>query len=300
MNFETALRLAGLRPREIAADGKWRRCATDDKPRKRNGAYKLALNGGRGWWRNWACDDALNVWDKAGEIEHVVDHEAQRRWRDQERQRRISAMRAARDFWSSSMRLVAPHPYIANKGLSQLGCSGLRWRGGLLVVPVWVGDWIVSVQTISAEGDKRFWPGAPVKAGCYVLERTRPAVTVLVEGLATGLAVFQSLREARVVVCFDAGNLVAVVGRIQPAGSVVIAADNDHKTAVRTGVNPGLEKACSAAALIDCGIAYPTGIEGSDWADALREWGEGASKRIEREIKAHVRYVRREIAEAPS
>jgi putative DNA primase/helicase len=99
------------------------------------------------------------------------------------------------------------------------------------------------------------------------------------------------VRQARVIVAFDAGNLLAVVDRIKPAGSVVIAADNDHGTQAKRGVNPGLEKARNAADLIGCGVAYPQGIEGSDFADMLKELGEGAARRLERAVLAQARYV---------
>ena len=171
--------------------------------------------------------------------------------------------------------------------------SALRTLDGLLVVPVWHGDWIISIQTISQDGQKRFWAGAPVKAGAYVLHRPNAAVTAICEGLATGLAVYQCVRHASVIVAFDAGNLLPVIERIRPSGSVVVIADNDHKTAKRIGVNPGIEAAKNAASLIDAGVVWPTGIEGSDYADALREIGEGASRRIEREILAAARYVMR-------
>ena len=295
MTFEQALRSSGLRPRDVVADGKWRRCATDDKPKKRNGAYCLHSDG-RGFWRNWATDLELNSWRDERATVRPVDQARLDAQRDRERSYRIQAMRSARAFWGNARPLNRIHPYVDRKGLSPLGCAGLRQHDGLLVSPVWLGDWIISVQTIRPEGEKRFWPGAPVKAGAYVLRRDRSAVTVLVEGLATGLAVFQAVRQASVIVCFDAGNILPVVQRIKPTGSVCIAADNDHKTEVRTGTNPGLQKARNAAELIGCGVAHPRGIEGSDWADYLIEHGEGAARRIEREILAGSRYVQ----EAPS
>lgn len=260
-------------PRDVIADDRWHRCATESKPRKRNGAYRLALDGRIGWFRDWALHDGVQTW-RAGEDTEVrkVDESKLKAAREQERIRRLAAMRGAREFWAAAKPAASLHPYLANKRLTALGCVGLRVSGELLVVPVWNGEWLVSVQTINAEGDKRFWPGAPVKGGYYVIERKGAALTVFCEGLATGLAVYQSMRSARVVVCFDAGNLVPVVERMQLAGAVVIAADNDHATAARTGINPGLKKAQEAAQAIGCGIAYPEGIEGSDWADALIEW----------------------------
>jgi len=283
VRFEDALRISGLMPTSVIADDRWHRCATESKPRKRNGAYRLALDNAIGWFRDWALHEGVQTWraDETTQV-RVVDARKLRADRERERARRIASMRAARDFWNAAHPMRALHPYIAAKKLSPQGCAGLRVSGRHLVVPVWNGEWIVSVQTIDEAGEKRFWPGAPVKAGCFFLERKGAALTVVCEGLATGLAVYQSMRVARVVVAFDAGNLLPVVQRIKPAGSVVIAADNDHETEARIGVNPGIRKAQEAAEAIGCGVAYPEGIAGSDWADALIEWTVEADPRSRR------------------
>lgn len=291
MSFRAALMAAGLRPRDIVDDGKWRRCPTDDKPRKRNGAYVLHPDG-RGYWRNWALDAELNEWrDDRATSARRIDPTMLQRQRDAERAARIRAMRGAREFWNDSHALSLPHPYIANKGLSPLGCAGLRVNDGLLVVPVLHREWVVSVQTITPSGEKRFWPGAPVKGGHFAIERQRPSLTCICEGMATGLAIYQSVPQARVVVAFDAGNLLPVVMGLRPAGSVVIVADNDHGTMARRGFNPGLDKARNAAEAIGCGVAYPQGIEGTDVADALKEWGLGGAKRVQRLVLAGAKYV---------
>lgn len=295
MSFENAIRAAGLHPRDVVADGKIRRCATESKPGKRNGWYVLHPDG-HGAWGDWTSGTgaALGTWKDESAATQAISPavlERQRQQRECERTDRIKAMRSAREFWRRASPFVGLHPYLARKGLSPLGCSSLRVYLDKLVVPVWHGDWLISVQTITEDGEKRFWPGAPVKAGCFVMDRPRAAVTVFVEGLATGLAVFQSVHQARVVVCFDAGNLLPVVQRLQPTGSVCIGADNDHKTMAKRGMNPGIEKAANAADLIGCGVAYPEGIEGSDWADAMVQWGARAGKRIEREILAKAKYV---------
>lgn len=291
LTFEQAMRLSGLLPRAIIADGKWRRCPTEDHPRKRNGAYILHPDG-RGYWRNWALDDGVNAWadDNATQAK-PMDMERIKAQRDRERQYRIQSVRSARQFWNNSRPLSLPHAYIAKKGLLPLGCAGLRVNDGLLVIPVMLGESLVSVQTIDAEGSKKFWPGAPVKSGSFILHRDRFAITIFCEGLATGLALFQSVKNARVIVCFNAGNLLDVTAYLKPTGSVVFAADNDHRTKVLRGFNPGIEKATNAAELIGAGVAYPEGIEGSDWDDWLREIGEGAARKLERLILSKARYV---------
>lgn len=290
MSFDQAMQSSGLMPGAIVADGRWRRCKTIDKPKHRNGAYVLYPDG-RGYWRNWATDSDLNHWkDERAQLAPRVDPAEIERRRGDERLYRINAMRSARARWSEATPMRGVHPYIERKGLSAAGCAGLRVWGDALVVPVYFGASLTSIQTINADGEKRFWPGAPVKAGAYVMRRPNAAVTAICEGLATGLAIYQCVRHASVIVAFDAGNLLPVVERLKPTGNVVFCADNDHGTQERRGINPGIEKAQNAAELIGAGVAYPKGIKGTDWADALAEWPNGA-RRIEREILAGARYV---------
>ena len=295
MSFEQSMRADGLMPSDIVADGRIRRCKTDAHPSKRNGWYVLHADG-RGAWGDWASGSgsALGHWHDAQATLRAADPAAQeriKRQREQERAHRIQAMRSARAFWHQARPLNRPHPYIERKGLSPLGCAGLRQHDGLLVVPVWAGEWITSVQTITAEGEKRFWYGAPVDSGAYALRRDRAAVTVFAEGLSTALAIFQSVRAASVVCCFNAGNLLKAAQAYKPHGSVVIAADHDHGPLMRRGFNPGLDAARKVADLIGCGVAYPQDIEGTDWCDYLKEVGEGAHRKAERAILAAARYV---------
>ncbi len=295
MTFEQALRLAGLMPRDIVPDGKIRRCPTEMSPRKRNGWYVLHPDG-HGAFGDWTTGSgqALGTWKDDNATTQAVSPEVVAKMaaqRDRERQYRIQSVRSARQFWNASNPLNLIHPYIDKKGLLPLGCAGLRTNDGLLVIPVMLGTSLVSVQMIDVDGGKRFWPGAPVNAGCYILHRHQFAITVFCEGLATGLAVFQSVKNARVIVCFNAGNLLPVAQAIKPTGSVVFAADNDWKTKLKRGMNPGIEKAVNAAELIGAGVAYPEGIEGSDFDDFLREYGEGAARKIERLILSKAKYV---------
>lgn len=292
MNFEQAIRSAGLLPRSIIADGKIHRCPTEAKPRSDNGWFALHPDG-HGVWGDWASGEQ-GSWKDANATHRAADPTVQarmKRQRDNDRAYRVRAMRSAREYWAAARPLLRPHKYIGDKGLSQLGCSGLRTHDGLLVVPVWHGQWLISVQTIAPDGEKLFWPGAPVKSGAYVIERKNHALTVITEGLSTGLAVYQSVRNARVVVAFNAGNLFAVADRLKPTGSVCIAADNDWRTLAKIGVNPGIEKARNAAELIGCGVAYPNDIEGTDWADYIKEVGAGAGRKLERAVLAQARYV---------
>lgn len=291
-DFRDAMMAAGLRPRDVPADGEWHRCPTDDKPKKRNGAYKLALDGRAGWYVDFASGMGVVTWHAAGMTSNApIDQSAIVARRARERQDRMAALRRVRAYWGRATPCTRLHPYLERKGLSALGTSGLREHDGHLVVPVWWRDRLISVQTIHPDGTKRFFAGCSVKGGSFSIARKGAAVTVLVEGLATGLAAFQAVRHAAVVVAFDCGNLLPVTQALGLTGSVVFAADNDYQTLAKRGVNPGIQAATNAAELIGAGVAWPKDIEGTDWCDALKEYGEGGARRIERQILAGARYI---------
>ena len=65
--------------------------------------------------------------------------------------------------------------------------------------------------------------------------------------------------------------MVEVAKRLDIHGLALIAADNDHATMDKIGKNPGIDHGELAAAQIGCGITWPDGIQGSDYADMLAE-----------------------------
>jgi putative DNA primase/helicase len=290
MTFLDFCRLHGVIIDTLPPQGVWRRYKTEDKPQHKNGAVKY--EGDFGLVQNHATMDKPEPWHPDAGVDSTPKRDeaaiAARRRKDIEWRER--SIRSAQAYWDQCRPLNRLHPYLERKGLSALGCAGLREHDGVLVVPV-IGDTLISVQSIFPDGAKRFWAGAPVKGGAFILTRARTGLTVLCEGLATGLAIYQSVRHCTVVVAFDCGNLSTVADRLRPQGSVVIAADNDHATQVKTGVNPGLEKARNVAEMYGYGVAAPQGIEGSDWADALKEWGQGAAGKVERAVHAQARLV---------
>lgn len=283
MSFYAALVASGLRPREVIADGRWHRCPTHDKPRKKNGCYLLDPSGTRGVWKNYAVDADWNKWqdETVTPAQRVEIDRRAREMRDREVRKRVASINAMRAHFDVLPPLREGHPYLFNKGLSMLGCNGLRTDGDLLVIPMHLGRALMSFQTITPTGEKKYRYGCPIKGNAYFLTRKGSVVTCLAEGFATGLAVYQSLPNATVVVCFDAGNMVHVARNLRVRGMAVVCADNDWATEGRIGVNTGIQKGTAAADAIGCGIAYPMDIEGTDWADALKEWGSPAKVRIE-------------------
>lgn len=285
--FHAVLTAAGFVLDRVIADGKWHRVKTTDKLKHRNGAYLMRADGAAAWFKNWATDQDFNSWRAAGEIT-----ESQKRQNDamalanQRRQAQYQAdqIKAMRAYWSGLASLRGGHPYLDGKSLDMRGCGDLRIDGELLVIPVKRDGLVMSLQTIAPDGQKRFRTGCPVKGGVYLLDRPGAVLTCFVEGFATGLAVYQSIHQCRVVVCFDSGNLIEVAKHYQGRGLGVVCADNDWQTAIRIGTNPGLDAGRKAADSMGCGIAYPEDIEGSDWADAIAEFGEDARRWVSRKI----------------
>lgn len=292
VDFHTVLVASGFVLDRVIADGRWHRVKTTDKPKHRNGAYLMRVDGSAGFWKNWATDQDFNTWHAQGEIspsaklqnEAMAAAARQRQAKYQADQ--IKAMRA---HWYALPALRGGHPYLTNKVLDMRGCNSLRIDGDLLVIPVMRDGLVMSLQTIAPDGTKRFSTGCPVKGGVFLLDRQQAVLTCFTEGFATGLAVYQSINQCRVVVCFDSSNLVEVAKYYQGNGLGVVCSDNDHATAARIGTNPGLQAGRKAADLLGCGMAYPQDIEGSDWADALVEFGEHARRWVSRKIMQKAR-----------
>ena len=87
--------------------------------------------------------------------------------------------------------------------------------------------------------------------------------------------------------------MIEVSKHYKGIGIGVVCADNDHKTEQRIGSNKGIEAGKKAAENMGCGIAYPEGIKGSDWADAIDEFGPDALRWIARKINMKAKPFRR-------
>jgi putative DNA primase/helicase len=121
------------------------------------------------------------------------------------------------------------HPYLGNKGFP--GELGLVLSGDLLVP---MRDCrtmnILSLQRISAGGDKKFMTGGSTKGAVYVIGRRRNTVCrIFCEGYATGLSIRAALdymrQPAEVWVCFSASNMIYVADKV--GGRRYVVADND-------------------------------------------------------------------------
>jgi len=269
VQFEQFLLSMGLLPREIVP-GKWVRCPTVTHPRSSNGSYKLADDCQVGWAMDFAVQSEPLMWREESKEMPRIDRSAIARRQRQEGLDRQRASREAAEYYMTCEPIRGEHEYLTKKNLTMTGCYGLkRDRAGALIVPMMIGKKLSSLQKICLDGSKRFWPGAVTRGATYTIERAGAPLTILCEGLATGLSLYAAIPAARVVVAFSAGNLIPACDAV-PRGMAVVAADNDYQTAERIGVNPGVRAANQAAEAMGCGVAIPY-CKGTDWNDLYNE-----------------------------
>ncbi|MGY8822158.1 MAG: toprim domain-containing protein [Pseudomonadales bacterium] len=253
----------------------------DDKPGTLNGWYVLHLDGiASGAFGSWKAGGS-STWSsrkpadpmEAEFIRQRVEQARHQREAEQHQRQQAAAIEAQR-LWNTSAPADPLHPYLSAKGCKS---HGLRQRGEVLLVPLYLWRVLVNLQRIAADGDKRFLSGGRVK-GCYspigTLEPGQPLYVC--EGWATGATIHEA-KGAAVACAMNAGNLLEVGRHIQrhyPDSTLIIAGDDDRQTEG----NPGRTAATQAAAALECGLVLPpwSGAEPpslSDFND-LRQWRE--------------------------
>jgi putative DNA primase/helicase len=288
--FRAVLEAAGLQPGDVSADGVLRRCPTVDHPKSQNGAYKLFEDGRGGWFEDHANGTGVQFWAANGaepltEAEresHQKEIEAARVERErQQAEAQAEAVTKARRYLAALPPASDANGYLIRKGVKAV--AGLLADGDSLIVPIKGADGQpISYQRIPPDGKgKRFPKGCPVACGWFAIKGDGGPLAIC-EGIATGLSIYQA-SGGTVLCAFSAGNLAAVARMAQtryPERIIILAADNDTETEARTGKNPGLEAARTAAAAVGGLLAVPEA--GGDFNDlATAEGPEAVKARIE-------------------
>ena len=216
MSFQQFAEAHGLIIDHVYLD-RWVRCATTDKPHKRNGSY--IFDGSQGAVKNWALHEkAIPYFDNNPSVP------LRPRLREQDdtvvKRRKKASDKAA---WILSSRVKDNHPYLAKKGFADI--KGYVWNK-LLVLPMRVGDALVGCQLIDPDGNKRFLSGQRTKGASFCFDNKGPVI--LCEGFATALSIRRVLKSAKrrytLHVCFSASNIVEVAKQFPEC---FIVADND-------------------------------------------------------------------------
>lgn len=220
MMFVQFAALHGLRI-DVPVVGRWVRVPTDDKPMRRNGAYKLL--DGIAFVQNHATMTEVAIWradDAKCKVPAVDIERLKRAEREAAKKRQEAAKRAERIVGQATLET---HPYLAAKGFPD---AVIYVWNSLAVIPMRCAGQIVGCQMIEANGAKKFLPWQASGGAEFVIGGR--GLDVLCEGYATGLSVRAALANlktrARIHVCFSAGNMARIARGLD--GGIVIA-DND-------------------------------------------------------------------------
>ncbi len=262
----------GVAPAAIIGDGKTHRFSTTKNARDNAGEYRFfddrfpagfAKDYRRGIYFTWSARDDATVLSEPERAERakIIRDREQRRQREQ-----AEAARIAQQRWQKAKAAAPAHPYLTRKGVQ---AHGARQEGDALLVAVMDGDELISVQSIAPDGGKLFQLGSRKKGGFFTIGDAGDTI-YLVEGFATG-ATIHELTGGQTIVCFDAGNLLAVAPKIRanyPEAHIVICGDDDFAN----DKNLGVAKATEAAKIINGYLAIPRfdrdkGETGTDFND---------------------------------
>lgn len=177
----------------------------------------------------------------------------------------------ANELWGR-LRVAVDHPYGARKGIK---LHGVRQMHKSLVVPVYIDNYITSLQFINPEGEKRFLTDGKMIGAYYWLGEENDVIYIT-EGYATACSIYEATGK-QVVITFNAGNILPVATMMRermPNQKFIIAADNDQWTKG----NPGLSKGQEAADKIGCSVIWPKfsyedQSRPTDWNDYHQKFG---------------------------
>jgi len=306
IQFQDAMRAAGLEPPPDIHPGKFHRFASPGKPRTNKSAWcKLFDDGQGGVFGDWSTG-LSSEWqasrDKpatpaerkafAARVEQARKEAAQAK-----QQRQAKAARWAADIWTAAHPAPADSVYLVKKGI-QPHNTRLRPNGWLLVPMRDTAGKLWNLERIAPEKPA---DGSAGKKGLYGGRRNGlyfsignldgAAVLCICEGFATGATIHEATGYP-VAVAFTAGNLEDVATALRakfPALSLILCADDD----VATDGNPGKTKATEAAkavggvvALPDFGNPHetPRTNEATDFNDMAALYGQAGLQAVQRAI----------------
>lgn len=274
----------------------------DEHAGDKSGSYAVYTDSGWpiGWARDWHNGVTLN-WVYGGkklskeQDDYIHSDEFRKKAEAAKKafeQKIIEAQNKAADEARSRIHDLpeAPedHKYLQNKHINPYG---VKLECGNLVIPMRniKGD-IRSFQRIAPDGEKRFLPGGGIK-GCFwsvgldTVKPTDEATILLGEGYATMAKVYE-LTGKPSVAGISCGNLLSVAQALKskyPKAKIVCMADNDSKTQLSKGNNPGLDAANSLVKNnLAVDVVYPvfTDNNGTDWDDYAILYGDDVTASV--------------------
>ena len=291
--FIEAIREHGLNPPDVVEPGKFHRFPGQGKGTNNDAGWcKLFLDGQGGVFGDFSTGLSADWFarrerplgpEKREAFQRQVD-EARRQAEAERTIQHAKAAAKAASLWNGALPAPENHAYLVRKGIQ---AHGLRVDASArLIIPMSAHGEINNVQTISADGQKRFLFGGRV-SGCHYLIGEPGKVLCIAEGFATGASIYEATGCA-VAVAFNAGNLVPVAEALRkkfPDTCIAICADND----TGTEGNPGLMKAQEAARTVGGLVVIPD--FGNDGSDRVTDFNDLAAIKGLETVKAQIEDV---------
>lgn len=278
----------GNDPGEIVADSQFHKFKTGvdiQKGRQGCGSYRLDMSGPVavfGSHRPGECEYRAVAFTFPGQDSGAWQATAEKLKReaaDHLAAIREQAAASALAAYQSGNPLTGEHSYLAARGVAQAGIAYGKLKadaaGALLIPMADTAGRLRNIQTITADGSKRFTTGGET-AGLFLAIPRRPEPGedyYLAEGLAKALAVWLATGKPAVC-CFSAGNMARVLATFD-TGRCIVAADNDAAG----------REAAEACRVYGARVVYPPADAG-DWNDVL--------------VRSGVDHLRQLLTQAPA
>lgn len=219
-----------------------------DKPGVKKGRYRLKIDGdvAVAWCLNYRNADLVHKFSPKTPKNYTPEEkrdfkkklEAEQAAAEKKvREEREDFQRKAKLYWDTLPIATSDHPYLTRKKIQP---HGIRIDGDKLIIPMYRDGRIACIQTIWANGDKKFvfWEGDSIVSGASSHATHYPIASrdddksriLIVEGYATGA----SVREATgfpVIVAFSASGLLSAAEfyrRKYPDAQIILCCDNDQ------------------------------------------------------------------------
>lgn len=278
-----------------------------DSPRQKSGAYCIYNDSFPiGWVRDWHNATTIHWHYNSSGLsqdqqsyfaspEFKAKAEAQKIQREKELlERQNKAADNARIRIDAMPNASEDHNYLKSKNIPPYG---VKLDGQNLAVPLMdIHGNIKSLQWIDPNGNKRFFPDAPLEGlfwsiGIDTLNQNSQDTILLGEGFATMAKVYE-LTGIPSVAGFSCYYLKAIARELKnayPKCKIIVTADNDKATELKRDFNPGLDHARELVKLgLAADVVFPEFLkpeDGSDWDDfALRFGNESTADMLNSKI----------------
>ena len=292
----------------LKLDGEIHRVRTkEDKHGDTSGAYCIYMDGWpAGFVQDWrkgikeswkfdisGLDNEQRTYFNSEEFRKKCEDE-ERRKREERKKKRDEASERARILYDTLKLAPDNHPYLVRKHVHAY-LIGVHQDSGDLAIPLRnIHGHFKSIQWIPADPNmhKSFFPGAGLDGAffsidLFTIDEHYDGFLLLGEGYATMAKVYELTGYPCVAAmsCHKLDETAKILRSAFPNSKIVITADNDKATELKTGRNPGIlySKILFDAHIIQGYIppVFENPNDGSDWDDfALLYGNEKAAKFI--------------------